>query len=229
MNRHETNKFNMFKAVTAVFEQNSSAAAEYPALGETFTQFKGVLAEIDATDKKFITSIDGKTITKNLLEDELIDELMPVKAALYAYAVKNKNEELKALTGDSESALKRMRDPEFLKKGELIKGEASKHLADLAVYKITEALLTELQGKIDAFAAALDGKDTGFASRSALRKALSDKFDEADIILNEQMDTLIELVRKSNTLFYDQYFAARGIKDLGAGKKEEEKPAEPAK
>ncbi|MFA7418619.1 MAG: hypothetical protein WCZ90_02950 [Melioribacteraceae bacterium] len=41
------------------------------------------------------------------------------------------------------------------------------------------------------------------------------------------MDTLIELIRKSNTLFYNQYFSARGIKDLGMGRKEEEKPAEP--
>jgi len=217
----------MFKAVSAVFEQNSSVTAEYPALGETLALFKNALTEIDATDKKFITSIDGKTVAKNLLEDELIDEVMPVKAALYAYAVKNKNEELKALTVQTEAALKRMRDPEFLKKAELIKAEAVKHLADLATYKITEALLADLQEKIDAFAAALDGKDTGFANRSALRKVLTDQFDAADAILAEQMDTLIELVRKNNTLFYNQYFSARGIKDLGMGRKEEEKPAEP--
>jgi hypothetical protein len=227
MNRHETNKFNMFKAVSAVFEQNSSVIAEYPALGETLALFKNALTEIDATDKKFITSIDGKTVAKNLLEDELIDEVMPVKAALYAYAVKMKNEELKVLTADSEAVLKRMRDPEFLKKAELIKAEAAKHLTDLASYKITEALLGDLQEKIDAFAAALDGKDTGFANRSALRKVLSDQFDAADAILAEQMDTLIELVRKNNTLFYNQYFSARGIKDLGMGRKEEEKAAEP--
>ncbi|KAF0138811.1 MAG: hypothetical protein FD122_3693 [Stygiobacter sp.] len=226
MNRYETNKYNMFKAVNAVFEQNSSVTTEYPALGEALTGFNSVIAEIDATDKKYITSTDGKTVTKNLLEDELIGEVLPVKSALYAYAVKTKNEELKVLTVESESALKRMRDPEFLRKAELIKAEAQKHLADLAPYKISEATLAELQEKIEAFGAALGGKDTGFANKSALRKALTEKFDAADGILTEQMDTLIELIRKNNTLFYNQYFAARVIKDLGMGKKVEEKPAE---
>ena len=89
-------------------------------------------------------------------------------------------------------------------------------------------MLTGLQEKIDAFGEALNGKDTGFTNRSALRKELNEKFDAADELLKEHFDTLVELVRKSNTLFYDRYFAARGIKDLGIGKKEEEKPVEPA-
>ena len=230
MKRHEANKLNMLKAVNAVLESSTTIVAEYPALSEAAIELKSKIAEINAIDMKFSTSIDGKTSTKNMLEDELIEDLMPVKAALYAYAVKNKNEELKMLTKESESTLKRMRDPEFLQKAELIKTEAQKHLADLAAYKITEAVLTELQEKITAFGEALDGKDTGFANRSALRIALTEKFDEADSILTEQLDALIELVRKTNTLFYDQYYAARVIKDLGTPQKTEEvKTPEPVK
>ncbi|KAF0140046.1 MAG: hypothetical protein FD122_2807 [Stygiobacter sp.] len=230
MKRHEANKLNMLKAVNAVLESSITIVSEYPALSEAATELKTKIAEVNAIDNKFSTSIDGKTSTKNMLEDELIEDLMPVKAALYAYAVRNKNEELKTLTKESESTLKRMRDPEFLQKAELIKTEAQKHLADLAAYKITEAVLTELQEKITAFGEALDGKDTGFANRSALRIALTEKFDEADSILAEQLDALIELVRKTNILFYDQYYAARVIKDLGTPQKTEEvKTPEPAK
>ena len=230
MKRHEANKLNMLKAVNAVLEGNITIVTEYPALGEAATELKTKIAEINAIDNKFSTSIDGKTSTKNMLEDELIEDLMPIKAALYAYAVRNKNEELKTLTKESESTLKRMRDPEFLQKAELIKTEAQKHLTDLAAYKITEAVLTELQEKITAFGEALDGKDTGFANRSALRIALTEKFDEADSILTEQLDALIELVRKTNTLFYEQYYAARVIKDLGTPQKiGEVKTPEPVK
>jgi hypothetical protein len=230
MKRLEANKLNMLKAVNAVLESSITIVAEYPALSEAAVELKTKIAEINAIDKKFSTSIDGKTSTKNMLEDELIEDLMPVKAALYAYSVRNKNEELKTLTKESESTLKRMRDPEFLQKAELIKIEAQKHLTDLATYKITEIVLTELQEKITAFGEALDGKDTGFANRSALRIALTEKFDEADSILTEQLDALIELVRKSNTLFYDQYYAARVIKDLGTPQKTEEvKTPEPVK
>ncbi len=230
MKRHEANKLNMLKAVNAVLESSTTIVTEYPALSDAATEFKTKIAEINAIDKKFSTSIDGKTSTKNMLEDELIEDLMPVKAALYAYAVRNKNEELKVLTKESESKLKRMRDPEFLQKAELIKTEAQKHLTDLVAYKITETVLTELQEKITAFGEAIDGKDTGFANRSALRIALTEKFDEADSILTEQLDALIELVRKSNTLFYNQYYSARVIKDLGTPQKTDEvKTPEPVK
>lgn len=229
MTRHETNKYNMYKAVVAVMENNTTLLTEFPVFGEALSSFKESLTQIDTVDKKYLTAADGKTKTKSNAEDELLEEVMPIKSALFAVAVKNKNEELRALTGESEWTLKKMRDADFLKKAELIKAEATTRLAELAVYKVTEAMLTELQEKIDAFSEALNGKDTGFTNRSALRKELNEKFDAADEILKEQFDTLIELVRKSNTLFYDQYFSARGIKDLGMGKKEEEKPAEPTK
>jgi hypothetical protein len=228
MTRHETNKYNMYKAVAAVMESNSTLLTEYPVFGEALNSFKESITQIDAVDKKYLTAADGKTKTKSNAEDDLLEEIMPIKSALYALAITTKNEELKVLTVDSEWTLKKMRDAEFLKKAELIKGEAAERLTALATYKITEAMLTGLQEKIDAFGEALNGKDTGFTNRSALRKELNEKFDAADELLKEHFDTLIELVRKSNTLFYDQYFAARGIKDLGMGKKEEEKPAEPA-
>jgi len=227
MKRKEANKNNMRNSLRAVFSENAVVINEFPALEESVARYGTVIGEIDELDKKFITSIDGKTSTKNLQEDELILNLMPVKAGLYAFAVKNKNEELRVLTKDSESTLKRMPDPEFLKKAQLIIGEAQKNIADLTSYKITAAVLTELQEKITAFGAAIDGKDTSFANRSAFRIALTEKLDEADEIITEELDQLMELVRKSQPVFYDQYQAARTIKDLGGAHKvveEEKKP-----
>ena len=230
MTRHETNKHNMYNSVIAVAESNQQILMEIPVFGEAITSLKSVVAEIDAVDKKYLTAVNGKTQTKSNAEDELLEDVMPVKSALYALAIKTKNEELKALTADSEWALKKMRDADFLKKAELIKTEAMARLAEITPYKITETALTELQEKIEAFREALSGKDSGFTNRSALRKELNEKFDAADEIVNEHLDTMIELIRKSNTLFYDQYFAARNIKDLGMGKKTEEvRTPEPVK
>ncbi len=227
MKRREMNKKNTINALNAVFTENAVIVDGYPALKEGAAGLRRVTGEIDELDKKFITSVDGKTSSKNLLEEELIEHLMPVKAALYAYAVRSKNEELRVLTKESESGLRKMPDPELLKKAELIIGESQKNLPDLASYKITAEVITELQEKITAFGTAIDGKDTGFANRSALRIALTEKFDEADEIIADQLDQLIELVRKSHPLFYDQYQTARTIKDLGGAHKaieEEKKP-----
>lgn len=225
MKRREMNKKNTVNALNAVFTENATIVNGYPALKESVAGLRRVTGEIDELDKKFITSVDGKTSSKNLLEEELLEDLMPVKAGLYAYSVKGKNEELKTLTKDSESSLRKMPDPELLKKTQLIIAEAEKLKTELADYKITEEVITELKSKTSLYAEALDGKDTSFANRSALRIALTQKFDEADEIITEELDQLIELVRKSHPLFYDQYQAARTIKDLGGAHKvvEEEK------
>lgn len=144
---------------------------------------------------------------------------MPIKSALYALGIATGNEELKSLSVGSESSLKKMRDSEFLAKCKMIKKEAVTRLTDLAPYKITEGMLTELQEKIDGFEEALGGKDGGLTNRIALRKELSEKFDEADEIIEHEIDTMMELMRKSQPLFYYQYQAARTIKDLGSSHK----------
>jgi hypothetical protein len=40
-----------------------------------------------------------------------------------------------------------------------------------------------------------------------------------DKVLEEEKDHLIEPVSKRSRLFYDKYIAARGIRNLGGGKK----------
>lgn len=230
MTRHETNKRNMYGSVTAVADSNVTLISELPVFATAVTGLKEIVTQIDAVDSKYLTAAGGKTQTKKNAEDELLADLMPVKSGLYALGITSNNEELKALCGESEWTLKKMRDPDFLAKAKIIKAEAAARIMELAPYKITEAMLTELQEKIEAFEEALSGKDTSFTSRSALRKELSEKFDAADEIIEHQLDTMIELVKKSQPLFYDQYFAARNIKDLGASHKTEEvKTPEPAK
>jgi hypothetical protein len=219
MNRHETNKTNMCKKVDNLFKAEPDVLTEYPVFVESLTRLSGGILLIETTDKKYLSAMGGKTTTKTNAEDELLEDLMPVKAALYSLGVKSGNEELKALTKPSEAELKKMRDADFLKKAEEIKAEAAKRLSELALYKITEATLTELQSKIDAFNAGLGGQDTGSSSKSALRKELDRLFYEVDKIFEEELDQLIELLRKSNKLFYDKYWSARGIDDLGGGKK----------
>lgn len=219
MNRHETNKANMGAAVAALFDEENEILTEFTVLAQPVAKLKTILAEIGTVDKKYIFATGGKTSTKLNAEEELLEDLMPVKNALYGLANKTGNQALKNLTGDSESGLKKMRDADFLKRAEAVHEAAVNNLADLDIYKITAPVLAELKEKIDGLSLAIGGQDTGYADRSALRKQLSSKFDELDLLLYEELDNLIELLRKSNKLFYDKYFSARGIRDLGGGRK----------
>jgi len=230
MTKHETNKRGMYRALDAVFQSNVVLISDLTVITTAVSKLNTVVEQIDSVNEKYLLAAGGKTETKNLAEDALLEDVMPVKSALYALGIASGNEELKALAGGSESSLKKMRDADFLAKCKMIKKEVAARLTDLAPYKITESMLTELQERIDEFEEALGGKDSGLTNRSALRKELSEKFDATDEIIEHELDTMIELIKKSQPLFYDQYFAARNIKDLGATHKTEEaKPGEPAK
>ena len=222
MTRHETNKRGMYRSLNAVFQSNVLLISDLPVMVTAVNKFNTVVEQIDIVNEKYLLAVGGKTETKNIAEDTLLEDLMPVKSGLYALGIATGNEELKTLAGGTESSLKKMRDADFLAKSKVIKKEAVTRLTELAPYKITENMLNELQEKIENFEEALGGKDSGFTNRSALRKELGEKFDAADEIIEHELDTMIELIKKRQPLFYDQYFAARNIKDLGAPHKTEE-------
>ena len=58
-------------------------------------------------------------------------------------------------------------------------------------------------------------KNTGFTDHVAIRKTLSELFDKADDLLREESDAIVEVLKETKLSFYNQYFAARVIKDLG--------------
>lgn len=222
MTRHETNKRGMYRALGAVFQSNVLLISDFTVLNTSVNKLNTLVEQIDEVNEKYLLAVGGKTEAKNLAEEKLLEEVMPIKSGLYALGIAGGNEELKALAAGSESSLKKMRDGDFLGKCKVIKKEAVTRLADLALYKITESMLTELQERIDEFEETLNSKDSGLTNRSALRKEMSQKFDAADEIIEHELDTMMELVKKSEPLFYDQYQAARGIKDLGSTHKTEE-------
>ena len=98
---------------------------------------------------------------------------------------------------------------------EIFAVEGRNNLANLANYTITEEKLNSLSAKIAVLKASKSDQGTGFTSRSALRKSLTEEFHNANETLREHYDELIELVRPDHVQIYDEYVAARDIKDLG--------------
>jgi hypothetical protein len=219
MTRSETNKKNMGKGVAGIFNKKPEALTNFPYLKEPVEKLNGILNDITTVETEYEKATDGTTASKQIAEEDLLEELIPVKSGLYSLGVKTGNQAIKELTNYSEWDLKKMRDPAFVTKAQSIKDEAAKQLTGLALYNITAETLTELQAKIDAFNSGIENQGTGVTSRSAYKKKLHTLFDALDDVLVEELDELIELVKKHDKLLYDQYDAARGIKDLGGRKK----------
>jgi len=220
MNKIHENKLTMYLGVKAVLENNAGVTSAVPALGTVVGKFNSTIGTIQAKAKEFDLAVTGKAQVKQDAEDELIDALLPAAGCLAAYAHTTKSTELLAKATVTDSTFRRLRDTEIVTKAkgllELIQGNAAK----LGDYGVTADSVTELNEKIDAYAAALGQKESGYSDRASLRKALFDLFDEADTILDKQMDPIMEQFKKRETEFYDSYSVARSIKDIGMARKQ---------
>ncbi len=227
MTKAEENKFSAYRVVISVLDGNQSIVSRLPALISAVTNFKSLVSDISVRDMEFITSTKGKTKAKNLVEDELLNVVIPLADSLYAYASRNKIEDIKAKSKVTRNGLEKLRDTDLISKARSIYGLLDTNIAVLADFGITSTKVTDLLNKIVEYEAALSVKDTSFATKSATRKTLSQLFDQADLILKTEIDTLMENFKADNKMFYDQYWSAREIKDLGLGYKDNPTPPTP--
>jgi len=230
MNKHHENKLTMYLGVESVLEENSDKTSTLPALAGCVAKFKTLIGTIHNKSKEFDSVATGKTQVKWDAEEALLDELLPAASSLMAYAQQKKDIELAAKAAVTESGLRKLRDTELVTKANGLLELLQANLSKLADFGVTDATLTSLRQKIDAYADALGKKESGYSDRTSVRKAMFDVFDEADALLGKQIDPLMEQFRKRETEFYNAYFEARWIKEMGAARKAKVAPplAQPA-
>ncbi|MFA6025592.1 MAG: hypothetical protein WC727_04060, partial [Ignavibacteriaceae bacterium] len=183
--------------------------------------------EIETKNRELLKVTEGKTSVKSKAIEELIASIVPIANSAKAYAVRKKLLELKALTDFSERQYKRLSHAELPIKVKNIKDGAQGVLTELASYGITQAKLDLVETRLAALKTAVGNKDTGFTDHVALRDTLYGLFDKTDELLREEADAIVEVLKETQPGFYNQYFAARVIKDLGGRRGGGENPAEP--
>jgi len=227
MRKHEENKQTMYKAVLAKLDGNKTITDTIPAFADSITAFRTTVEGIEAKAMQMNNAVAGKTMTKLQAEDEMIQSLMPTASALYAYGRKEKNAELTAKADVKESYLRRMRDTELVIKARSIHELAAANAAALAPYGITDAKVNALKEKIDSYDTSLGERESGSAARTGARLSLTELFAKADDLLENEIDRQMELLREAYREFYNEYFAARVIRDLGIVHEPEPTPAPP--
>jgi len=215
MTQSEENKSNMYNATEVVLKNNDSIIAEVPALGEVHTDLQALIEQIAAKNSELVGATEGKTSVKGKAINELISTILPITSAVKAYAARNNLLELRAKADYTESAFKHLTHAELPVKVKSIKDAAQGVLASLANYGMTQAKLDLVDLKLEALKNATGNKDVSFTDRSATRVALTKLFEKTDALLNEEADMIVEVLKESQPDFYNQYFAARVIKDLG--------------
>lgn len=222
----QENKLTMYEAVKSCLGNNEVIVATIPALINTRKDFLEKIEKIKDAAKEQREATAGKRAAKQEAEDVLISELMKIGSALYAYGRRVGNTEIQAIANVRESKLAILRDTELVSRAKSIHKTAEENAVGLKDYGVTAEMIIDLAGKIDMFSAALGERESSAAKSTGATASLVNLFALVDELLNEELDRLVELLRESNTNFYNEYFAARVIKDLGI-RHREAKPKPP--
>ncbi|NQY80514.1 MAG: hypothetical protein HRT47_09400 [Candidatus Caenarcaniphilales bacterium] len=214
MDRKEKNRYVMFKAVEEVLLESKETVSSTPALSLVFKDFQKLLKEIPEVDNKYKLVSEGAAATKEKAEDDLIDALLAVAGVVHIFARRNDDEQLKIMTRLTNSGLKKMRDADLLQKAKAIAVLVEENLQKLNKFGLERDILKDLQMKIDDYENASDSKDAKFGQSKAARQELTEIFEQANEILNEELDTVMDFVKTKDTSLYNDYHATRLIKDV---------------
>jgi hypothetical protein len=154
-------------------------------------------------------------MAKNNAADTLTECCITISNALYVLGRNTGNESLKAECGKSDSSFRRVRDTELSQKADRILELTRANETALAGFNINQDQIQQFENAINLYKEVLGRKESKHAEARAAREALFDAFDNVDDVLKEDLDSLMELVRIPNPEFYNHYWAARAIKDLG--------------
>ena len=214
MNKREENKYTMYQGIKDLLTENQSSVATIPAFEESFKIFQDLLSRIADKDQKYQNISVGAAEKKNQAEDELIDTVVAASSALRVYARRQRDEDLRKSSKVTPTALKRMRDGDLLNKAQNVFDQVGKRGAELERFGITDKFIGDFKSTLDSFNSALGSKESRVAESKSARQELSQDFDEADEVLYEELDGMIELVKNSDPEFYNKYQAGRIIKDI---------------
>ena len=231
MLKSQENKRTMYESILALLTANAAKTATVPAFVASETSFRDVVSQIAGKSLEYNQATAGKLDAKRSAGDALISATLAMAAGVFAFARKQKDAEMKAKADVGASQLRFMRDTELITQANAILGLITANLQSLADFGITQARATDYQSKIAVFTAALGSRESSVAERAGARTSLADLFKQADDILREELDQLMELLRASEPQFYTEYFTARVIKDLGLrhrAKANADAPAQPS-
>ena len=226
MKEKYNNYFRMLLAVEKFLLANASITVLRPALSRAITRLTDKIAEITATEKARGGKATGLSGTKNETEELLLAMILKVASAIKSYASENKLTDLFASVDFKRWELVKLKDNDLVMKAGSIKKLAADKLALLEEYGVAEADLTELETLSTGFKNFIGTIGMIRGEKTVETKNIGVLFDEAKVILEDQIDGLVETLKKEYSEFCNQYAAVRNVFDLGGShpKDDEETP-----
>ena len=212
MNKRQIKKFNMYAVVRDLVQTTESAIIDLmPKMSDYLGDLKDYISAISADGVTQITNRKGVTEDKDELKIDLLTKATDVARKVKSYAADIKDYELLNKVNYSYTTLDRLSGAIIVLVCDDIYDKAKAHLADLATYGVTDPNLVSLRKAIDDFNVLNPAPRTGIVSSHIATLNLIQLFAQADVLLDDQMDVAVGIVKDSHPTFYDSYFVSRKL------------------
>ena len=212
MDNRNHSRYRMLTSVrgTLAGHEDKNTWTTVPAFVKAVDDLDGVIAGV-GTHLQATSVSSGATAAKLTAQDNLAGAGHEIASAIHACATEAGDEELATEVDFSLSDLSKGHPASIIARCKRIGAIASEELAMLADYNITQANLTALKKKIEAFEKVCSKPRQNVAKKAAANKALPRLFKQARNILTRRMDRLMVPFRTSAPEFYAEYKTARKI------------------
>ncbi|MBI5217217.1 MAG: hypothetical protein HY960_15800 [Ignavibacteriae bacterium] len=218
------NKISMYQAVISILLANIAKTVSIKPFASAIQLLTELVTSISGKSSEINSVVAGKAPVKNAMETSLIETTLSIAAAIYSYADDVGNIELKSKSKLSKSVLNKVRDQDLILKVKSIRDLALEHQAALVDYDVPAEDITAFEQLVDAYSSAKTAIVTGISQRTGARKTQAQIIKETDALLKEKIDKYMLRLKKNHSQFYEEYKAARIIRDLGGEIKKEEAP-----
>jgi hypothetical protein len=209
---------NRLKAVGASVEelaQQLPILATIPAAKDTYDEIVAKYAALKEKTKHQARNITGFTKEKDQNLEDLVTITLSVAGAVHSYAAKNKIKDVQYQVDFTFSKLFWGAHSKLSRNAKLTLDLANTYKAEIARYGITDAMIADLQTKLNAFDKSLAVSRDSIVDRTVDTHDIPGDFREIDDLFENCMDKHMELFRVSHPEFFRRYFASRRIVDSG--------------
>lgn len=209
MERFQENHLSMFKTVDIATENHATVIDAILPLKSARTELKQIIVNLGNAVQKQSTNISGYTEEKKQRRQKMTDQTFVVGQLVSAFAIAKNMTALDAEVNFPVSTLNRMQDDEVGEICNKVYLKAKEHLADLADYGITTAVLNELKELIDNYNSKTQLNKVTLEQKSEQTKIIAQLIKDGKALLTNSFDKLMLILRNTNPEAYNAYVAAR--------------------
>ena len=216
MNAKQQAKLRMYLTLRIYLLSNQSITSRLPNFQEFMTALDAAIEQIQANSEERHVDTSGVTDYKQENRDEVEKLTLDASGKMQAYAKYKRDTILLAETKFTKTALLRVSALDLLDIANGLYARINAHLGDAASYDLSPDSQRQYREAIDAFSASIPQPRQSQLKTKENGQLINLGIAMADDAV-ENIDSVVEVVRLSEPVFYKGYKNARRVIELGTG------------